>query len=292
MRIFNFLVFSLMSASLFGQQYVQSYFVEKDHPSHKLNFYSDGRYMEYYTCWADDIMAHFHNHCMNISSGTYVKCKGNYVLTSDAHIPCTTDTIQYLLSEPISKDDSIVFIFESPYEELLNTHIMFESPDGSHLIPDTRQQREKVYFYNYSIICATDSLSRDFELKFNSAQKPDTSNKLALRLPPKVEIKALHLQITWRDTSHIWCFPIASSGTTIFIPSSAPAFYLVCLPQFDAFYLATKKYQGLSTKRHKANINEIIFDGKVYVKNDIGKSNRGTWSSKRKYFRSLLRGNP
>ncbi len=238
-------------------QETQHFYEEKD-PTHRLNFYSDGIFKEFYGCWAqEDWLIPCNAQCQNISIGTYVKRHGNYILTSYESIPCVTDTIQYFLSSPVPNEDSTVFIFNSPYEELFKAQDRWTICTTPH---------ERVYLYHYSIICNDDSLSKEFEHEINNTQEPSVSSVFSIKIPDDVKIKALHLKITWKNTLRLWQDPSLSCETTIVLPEipTSPSLYTITLPQFNIFYLAEKKYIKKSTRSYGKN--RFIINGTVYKK--------------------------
>ena len=260
MKLLYFIMALLLVIPSFGQR--EATYYEEKHPSHRLTFYNRGEYREYYNCYKGP-WGIACNYCRPISNGTYIIQKGNYVLTSDEAIPCIKDTITYKLSEPIpNNNDSATFIIRSPYEEL------FEEEDNCTICT---YPHDRVYLYHFSVICANDSISRRFESEFNKAQKPTFSNICKIMIPPEVRIEAVHLEMTWGDTTYLWQDPDVKCSTTIQLPypPSSHMLYTVTLPKFDYFYLAHKKYQKESTRKRresKGGEERFFFNGQVFQK--------------------------
>lgn len=244
----------------FGQ--VEANYFEVNHPAHRLTFYNSGEYHEYYSCYKGPWGIKCFD-CVPVSNGTYVIHNGNFVLTSDKTIPCWQDTLLYKLSESVREsNDSTIFIIQSPYEQLLEEEAECTVCTYPH---------NRVYLYHFSILCANDSKSHLFELKFNEEQRPTFSNTCTIMIPPEVKIEAVHLEVTWGDTTYLWQNPDMKCSTTIKLPHppSSSMLYTITLPEFDYFYLAHKKYQEEATRKQRKNKSggeRIIFNGQVYEK--------------------------
>ena len=260
MKLLYFIMALLFVIPSFGQR--EATYCEEKHPSHRLTFYNRGEYREYYSCYGAP-WGIACNDCRPISNGTYVIKKGNYVLTSYKSIPYVRDTIAYKLSKPShGNNDTTTFIILSPYEKL------FEEEDGWEICT---YPHDRVYLYHFSVICANDSKSRHFESEFNKAQKPTFSNICKIMIPPEVKIEAVHLEMTWGDTTYLWQDPDVKCSTTIQLPypPSSSMLYTVTLPEFDYFYLAHKKYQKECTRKRrngKGGEERIFFNGQVFEK--------------------------